>query len=190
MRRAKGKVPLRDVRSLVQEATDPRRPSGERHEAFGELVARFQDMAFACAFSVLGDFYLAEDAAQEAFITAWQRLGQLRAPEAFAGWLRRIVLTQCSRLTRGKRLQIVPLESGSGAPSAGPNPHAAAESRELQTRVLSAIKALPENERQVVTLFYVDGYTQADIGEFLQLPVSTVNKRLYTARRRLERSAV
>ena len=190
MRRRKSRVAVRDLHSLVRKAVDPLSPPGERHEAFGELVAGFQDMAFACAYGVLGDFYLAEDAAQEAFITAWQRLDQLRAPEAFPGWLRRIVLTQCSRLTRGKRLKIVPLESCADAPSAGPDPQAAAEQRELQSRVLSAIRALPVNERQVVTLFYVGGYTQSDIGEFLQVPLSTVTKRLHTARRRLKEGAV
>jgi GNAT superfamily N-acetyltransferase len=51
-----------------------------------------------------------------------------------------------------------------------------------------AIKGLPDNERVVTTLFYVDGYTQADIGQFLEVPVSTVNKRLYTARQRLKES--
>src|ERR1051325_9514194 len=124
MRRGKSRVTVKDVRSLVQEAADSRRPHGERHEAFGELVARFQDMAFACAYAVLGDFYLAEDAAQEAFITAWQSLHQLRAPEAFPGWLRRIVLTRCNRLTRGKRLQVVPLELGANTPAASPDPYA------------------------------------------------------------------
>lgn len=59
---------------------DSRRPLGERHESFGELVVYFQDMAFGCAYAVLGDFYLAEDAAQEAFITAWQSLRQLALP--------------------------------------------------------------------------------------------------------------
>jgi RNA polymerase sigma factor (sigma-70 family) len=181
---------VRDFHSLVQRAADSRNPLADRHDAFGELVIGFQDMAFGYAYGVLGDFYLAEDAAQEAFITAWQRLGQLRAPEAFPGWLRRIVLTQCNRLTRGKRLKIVPLEMGANTPVAGPDPHAAAEQREFRTRVVEAIKALPESERQVVTLFYVNGYTQADIGEFLQVPLSTVNKRLYTARQRLKGSAV
>jgi DNA-directed RNA polymerase specialized sigma24 family protein len=121
MRRAKSRVPVKDVRSLVQEVTDPRRQLGERHEAFGELVARFQDMAFGCAYAVLRDFYLAEDAAQEAFITAWQSLHQLRTPEAFPGWLRRVVLTRCNRLTRGKRLQIVPLDDAQFNPPAGGN---------------------------------------------------------------------
>jgi RNA polymerase sigma factor (sigma-70 family) len=189
MRRAKSRVTVKDVRRLVQEATDSRRPPGERHEAFGELMARFQDMAFACAYAVLGDFYLAEDAAQEAFINAWQSLQQLRTPEAFPGWLRRVVLTRCNRLTRGKRLQVVPLESAADTPSADPDPHTAAEQRELRGKVLEAIKALPENERLVTTLFYVSEYTQADIGEFLQVPLTTVNKRLHAARRRLKESA-
>src|SRR5919107_1492870 len=164
MRRAKGRVPVKDVRSLVQEATDSRRPPGEQHEAFGELVARFQDMAFACAYAVLGDVYLAEDAAQESFITAWQSLQQLRTPEAFPGWLRRVVLTRCNRLTRGKRLQFVPLERAADTPSASPDPHEAADQREVRGRVLEAIRALPEHERLVTTLFYVGEYTQADIG--------------------------
>jgi len=181
---------VKEIHSLVQKAIDSSRPVHERHEAFGELVTGFQDMAFGCAYSVLGDFYLAEDAAQEAFITAWQSLHQLRAAEAFPGWLRRIVLTRCNRLTRGKRLQIVPLELGANTPSASPDPYATMEQRELRSRVLSAIKALPEHERIVTTLFYVDGYTQADIGEFLQVPLTTVTKRLYSARQRLKESVV
>lgn len=188
MRRAKSRVPVKDVRSLVQEINDSRRPLGERHAAFGELVARFQDMAFACAYAVLGDFYLAEDAAQESFINAWQSLQQLRTPEAFPGWLRRVVLTRCNRLTRGKRLQLVPLELAADTPSAFPDPHAVAERREVRGKVLEAIRALPENERLVTTLFYVSEYTQADIGEFLQVPLTTVNKRLHSARRRLKES--
>jgi RNA polymerase sigma factor (sigma-70 family) len=180
---------VRDLHSLIRKALDSLSQPVERQEAFGELVAGFQDMAFACAYGVLGDFYLAEDAAQEAFITAWQRLDQLRAPEAFPGWLRRIVLTQCGRLTRGKRLKIVPLESCADAPDAGPDPQAAAEQRELQARVLAAVGTLPVKERQVVTLFYVGGYTQSDICEFLQVPLPTVTKRLYSARQRLKECA-
>ena len=181
---------MKDFHSIVDKATNSRSQLSERHEAFGELVSGFQDMAFACAYAVLGDFYLAEDAAQEAFITAWQKLHQLRAPEAFPGWLRRIVLTRCNRLTRGKRLQIVPLELVADMPSGGPDPHAATEQRELRRKVLASIKALPEKERLVTTLFYVNGYTQADIGEFLQVPLTTVTKRLYSARQRLKESAV
>ena len=179
---------MRDIESIVLRAADRNGLPAARREAFGELVIRFQDMAFACAFAVLGDVYLAQDTAQEAFVVAWQKLSQLREPAAFAGWFKRIVLTQCNRLTRCKRLQLVPLDHDVSASSI--DPHVAAEQNDLLTKVLQAISALPEKERLVTTLFYIDGYTQADIGDFLEVPVSTVNKRLYSARQRLKSNVV
>ena len=189
MRPAKSSDLVSDVSILIHKARDSRHPLTERHEAFGELIRRYQDMAFGCAYAVLGDFYLAEDAAQEAFITAWQNLNQLRVPMAFSGWLRRIVLTRCNRLTRGQRLSILPLDAGVKSPSPEPDPQFNAEQRDLRAKVLAEIQGLPEKERLVTTLFYVNGYTHSDIGEFLELPVSTVNKRLHSARQRLKKSA-
>ena len=181
---------MRDIDSIVLRAADVSSSPAARREAFGELVIRFQDMAFGCAFAVLGDVYLAQDTAQEAFVIAWQKLAQLREPAAFPGWFKRIVLTQCNRLTRCKRLQIVPLEGEVNASAVDPGPHASAERHDLLAKVLNAINALPENERLVTTLFYIDGYTQADIGDFLEVPISTVNKRLYSARQRLKTNVV
>ena len=181
---------MKDVDEIVRRAADSNSAPEARREAFGELVIRFQDMAFACAFAVLRDSYLAQDTAQEAFVVAWQKLAQLREPAAFPGWFKRIVVTQCTRLTRCKRLQFLPLDAGTDKSTDDPGPHVSAERRDLVTKVLQAINALPENERLVTTLFYVDGYTQSDIGEFLELPVTTVNKRLYSARQRLKGSVV
>jgi RNA polymerase sigma factor (sigma-70 family) len=145
----------------------------------------FQDMAYACAYAVLEDSCLAEDAAQEAFITAWQKLDQLRRPEAFAGWLRRIVLTECNRLTRGKRLLTMPLGDDAQVPSDHADPQTVLERGELTKAVFAAIKRLPENERMVVVLFYVKEYSQSDISAFLEVPLTTIAKRLYSARVRL-----
>lgn len=181
---------MRDIKSIVLRAADARSSPAAQREAFGELVIRFQDMAFACAFAVLGDVYLAQDTAQEAFVVAWQKLAQLREPAAFPGWFKRIVLSQCNRLTRCKRLQLVPLEDEVNAATIDLGPHASAERRDLVAKVMHAINELPENERLVTTLFYVNGYTQADIGDFLEVPVSTVNKRLYSARQRLKSNVV
>ena len=93
---------MSSIHDPVSRASDLNSPLAERHEAFGQLVLRFQDMAFASAYAVLGDAYLAEDVAQDAFVSAWQKLSQLREPAAFPGWFKRIVLRQCNRLTRGK----------------------------------------------------------------------------------------
>ena len=179
---------LKDIHDTISKASDSGSSLSVRHEAFAELVRRFQDMAFGCAYAVLGDAYLAEDVAQDSFVVAWQKLDQLREPEAFPGWFKRIVLSQCNRLTRGKRLQLVPLDAGANNPTSDPSPQVIAEKHQLLNKVLGAIKALPDNERLVTTLFYVNGYTQSDIGQFLEVPVSTINKRLYTARQQLKES--
>src|SRR5262249_27107789 len=160
---------MEEIRALINKAIAVDCVQAERHEAFGKLVLRFQDMAFGCAYAVLGDSYLAEDAAQEAFITAWQKLRQLKEPDAFASWFRQIVLTQCNRLTRGKRLKFVPLEAGLDVASTASDPQAAAERVELMEQVLAAIKALPEHQRMVTTLFYVNEYSQLEISAFLDL---------------------
>ena len=80
-------------------------------DAFAVLVRRFQDMAVGYGYSLLHDFHLAEDAAQEAFFEAYRTLPKLREPAAFAGWFRRIVFKQCDRITRRQTVATVPLET-------------------------------------------------------------------------------
>lgn len=78
--------------------------------AFDRVVKQFEDMAVGYAYSLLGDFHLAEDAAQEAFIEAYFCLVNLNLPMAFPSWFRKIVFKQCDRIRRRKRLDTVPLE--------------------------------------------------------------------------------
>ncbi len=176
---------MNETRALVIRATDSDAALADRHEAFCELVRIFQDMAYAYAYAVLGDFYLAEDAAQEAFISAWQKLGQLRQPEAFPGWFRRVVLTECNRLTRGKRPRTLSLDEGAHLHTPLADPQTAIERDELTKAVFIAIKKLSLNERMVVVLFYVKEYSQSEISAFLDVPLTTVAKRLYSAKLRL-----
>ncbi len=176
---------MNEARDLVVKAMDADATLAERHAAFGGLVRAFQDMAYACAYAVLGDFQLAEDAAQEAFVSAWQKLSQLRQPEAFPGWFRCIVLTECNRLTRGKRLRITSLDDGARVPSIPDDPQTAIEQDELKKAVFAAIEKLPEKERLIVILFYLKEHSQSHISQFLEVPMTTVAKRLYSARVRL-----
>ena len=176
---------MNETRALVIRATDSDATLAEKHKAFCELVRIFQDMAYACAYAVLGDFYLAEDAAQEAFISAWQKLGQLRQPEAFPGWFRRVVLTECNRLARGKRPRTMSLDEGANLHTPLTDPQTAIERDQLTKAVFTAIEKLPANERIVVMLFYLKEHSQSDISAFLEVPLTTVAKRLYSARIRL-----
>jgi RNA polymerase sigma factor (sigma-70 family) len=146
-------------------------------EAFGILVRRFQDMAVGYGYSILHDFQLAEDAAQEAFFEAYRTLSKLREPAAFAGWFRRIVFKQCDRITRRRVVATVPLE-------VAPDPvQTTDEGRKAE--VFDAVRQLPEHERSAMTLFYIGGYSMEEVAGFLEVPVSTIKGRLHSARERL-----
>ena len=177
---------MRDICSLIRGAADPEARPDDRLEAFSQIVRRFQDMVYGCAYAILGDAHRAEDAAQETFLAAYRKLDQLRRPEAFASWLRRIVITQCGRMTRGRHRAGQPLESVAEPASGEPTPAEVAERRELTDRVTAALRSLPEPQRMPLTLYYINGYTQKEVAEFLDVPVGTVKSRLHNSRRRLK----
>lgn len=154
--------------------------------AFGRIVERFQDMAYGYAHAILGDFHLAQDAAQEAFIEAYRNLPKLRDPAAFPGWFRRVVYYRCTRLTRGRRVSTTPLDDALEVPDADSDPVRTLESREVRDKVTEAIRSLSRPQREVTTLFYVNGYSQRDIADFLEVPVNTVKSRLHASRKHLE----
>jgi RNA polymerase sigma factor (sigma-70 family) len=176
---------MEELDSLIVTLQTTHFPTTRRHEAFGELVRRFQDMAYGYALGMLGDSDLAEDVAQEAFLTAYQKLGQLREPKAFPGWLRRIVFTQCNRVTRRRHVSLQSFENMADLPSGYPGPPAVIESEELKEQVLAAIQTLPEQQRLAVVLVYIDGYSQKEVAEFLEIPVTALKKRLQRARSHL-----
>lgn len=170
---------MKELRSLIMRAQ-----LGDLN-AFDTIVRRFQDMAVGYAYSILGDFHLAEDAAQEAFVRAYCDLSKLRQPEAFSAWFRRIIFKHCDRITRGKSLGTVPLEEAVEMPSKSKGPAEAVEEKEMKKLVLSSIKSLPKRERMATVLFYISGYSHQEIAKFLGLPLTTVNHRLRSSRKRL-----
>lgn len=157
----------------------------ERRAAFDEIVPLFQKMAFAVAYGVLQDVHMAEDVVQEAFIATYLRIEQLREPEAFPAWFKRIVLTQADRQIRGQKPHIEPIESRYDIAVENPSPEALVEEIEMQNQVQIAIDALPEHERAVTEGFYLQGESQKEIAERLQVPLTTVKKRLQYAREHL-----
>ncbi len=149
-------------------------------DAFAEVVRRFQDMAVGYAYATLGDWQDAQDAAQEAFIAAWCGLMHLREAAAFPGWFRRIVHSQANRRLRVMAPPLVSLEQ------VGPIALAEAEPDDVADRVAAALAALPEPQRIVVLLHYMNDYRLGEIAAFLEIPLGTVKSRLYHARKRMK----
>jgi RNA polymerase sigma factor (sigma-70 family) len=153
--------------------------------AFADLVSRFQDIAVAYATSLLGDYHLAEDAAQNAFADAYRLLASLREPAAFGGWLRTIVFKHCDRERRARQLPLAGLDAALAVASSDPSPLDALVSAEHSAALRDAIAGLTEAEQQVVLLYYMGGHTQTEIANFLGTTPNAVKTRLYSARRRL-----
>jgi RNA polymerase sigma factor (sigma-70 family) len=155
--------------------------------AFSELVRAYQDIAVAYATSILKDYHLAEDAAQEAFVEAYRELASLREPAAFAAWFRTIIFKHCDRMTRRKRRPLIALEAALEVASPAPTPEESLESQEIKASVWKAIAALSDSERAVVLLYYMGEHSQAVIAEFLNVTTNAVKTRLYSARKRLRK---
>src|SRR5262249_43449773 len=171
---------MTELQALVRAAQDVDK------DAFGQVVMRFQDMAYASAYATVGDACLAQDIAQEAFLDAYLNLSKLRDPAAFPGWFRRIVIGNSHRERRRQPVTTVPLEDVGSLYISLPDPALTLEETQLRQDVHSAIQRLPQSQRLVTVLFYVEGYSQQEIADYLELPVSTVKKRLFDARQKLK----
>jgi RNA polymerase sigma factor (sigma-70 family) len=155
-------------------------------EAYDAIVRRFQDMAMGYAYSLLGDFHLAEDAAQEAFLGAYRNLPQLHTAAAFTSWFRQIVFNTCQQFRRRGRDREVSLEAVGEWAASSPDPAEQIEESQLQQRILQIIGALPKAEAEAITLFYISEYSQREIAEFLDTSVDTIKNRLRSGRKKLQ----
>lgn len=138
-------------------------------------------MALGYAWSRLGDRQTAEDAVQNAFIAAWRSLDQIRDPDRFPGWLRRVVHSHCERLRRVPRVPTVELDDIAHVPASAPD----AEARGRAARLEQAVATLPDRLRNVVMLFYYGERSMREVGRFLGLRESTIKRRLYEGRQQL-----
>ncbi|HUR83258.1 MAG TPA: sigma-70 family RNA polymerase sigma factor [Thermoanaerobaculia bacterium] len=164
---------------IVDRARNDDLPVDQQHAAFTELVRRFEEAAFAWALQLLGDPDEAKDATQDAFLTAWLKLRQLREPAAFGAWLKRLIATQCNRRLRKRVLTSVIPSEVEGPPTSstveGP-------STSLGMTLARAMSRLSESEYRVVVLFYFLGRRLDEIASILGMPRGTVGKRLHCAR--------
>ena len=136
------------------------------------------------ALSVTGRHEDAEDAAQEAFLVALDRLEECRSPERFGGWLMTIVRNRSKNLVRREALRETD-EVPPGARSRIPTPDRVAETAELRAQLRAALMDLPEMQRQIVLLHDLEGWKHREIADRLDLPCGTVRSHLHFARKAL-----
>ena len=153
-------------------------------DAFGSLVERYKRSAYAVALSVTGRHEDAQDAAQESFLVALQRLDECRSPERFAGWLMTIVRNRARNLVRREVLRDTDPVPES-AQSRSPTPERDLETLELRRSLVEALAGLSEVQRQIVLLHDLEGWKHREIADRLELPSGTVRSHLHFARKAL-----
>ena len=158
---------------------------GDRR-AFDELVRRTEARVRAVALVLLGDPAAAEDAAQEAFLRAFRRASAYRGEGSVGAWLCRISVRCAQDALRraGRRRRLFELVRGQ--PDREPvRASGTAERLGLRAELVSALRLLPDAEREALLLKEVAGMTYREIAETGGIPLGTVQSRIHRARRRL-----
>ena len=164
-------------------------------EAFNRLILAYQDRVYNQAFRVLGEYQSADDATQEAFISAYKSIRSFRGG-SFRAWLLRIVTNACyDELRRKKRRPTTPLEpvddegdeieSPSWIADPGELPEDNIARAELANAIQACLDQLSEDFRVVVVLVDVQGLDYLEASEVIGKPLGTIKSRLARARNRM-----
>ena len=168
--------------------------SGE-DEAFSVLVRKYQRRVHALIWRKIGDFHIAEEITQDAFLKVYKKLSTLKNPNLFDGWLyviaNRLCLNWIQRnkpAIREQSIEATPIEEIEKSFYANyESEHREAETAEHQREIVkNLLEKLPESERTVMTLHYLGEMSCKAIGEFLGVSPNTVKSRLQRARNRLK----
>lgn len=149
--------------------------------AFVQIVARHQAMVTGVAYAILGDFAGSEDAAQEAFLTAWRRIHDLREPGKLKSWLCQISRNAAlGHLRRARGTE--PLEEALETAESAPGPAEQAATEEEAKLVRDTLAQLPENYRVPLILYYREGQSISAVATTLGLSDDAVKQRLSRGR--------
>ena len=161
--------------------------------AFAQIVRQYQSLVSGVLFSATGDFHKSEDFAQETFLIAWQKLGELRETEHLAAWLCTIARNLVHRSHRKPTLPTTPLTDDTGglatsglASAAHAPPDAELIRKEQSEFVWSAIGEIDEKYRETLVLYYRSGQSVREIASATASTEEAVRQRLVRARKSLK----
>jgi RNA polymerase sigma-70 factor, ECF subfamily len=144
-------------------------------QTFATQVTDMERSLYRVARGYLADGADCADAVQEALLKAWEKRDTLRELQYFRTWLTRILINECKTTLR-KRKRLQPTD-----PALLPEPTPA----EAKSSLSDALNALEPRDRSPLVLYYLEGYSVAEIASLLRLPQGTVKCRLHRARKKL-----
>lgn len=161
--------------------------NGGEHQAFGELVRRYQNSVFNVCYRIMGERREAEDMTQDAFLRAHDRLRTYDPDRPFGPWIRRVGANLCLNNIKQRRLTTLPLEEELEGITrkVSERPEAAQAHAERATIIRDAILALPGHYRAVIELRHFFDMSYQEISAALEIPLSDVKSHLFRARQTL-----
>ena len=167
-------------------------------DAFNRLVLSYQDQVYNLAYRMLGDDDSAEDATQNAFISAYRNLATYRGG-SFRSWLLRILTNTCiDELRRRKCHPVFALEPETNAGEEiesprwladdNPSPEETVERTEMERIIQHSLNELPDEFRSVVVMVDIQGMDYEEVSAVIGKPLGTIKSRLVRARLKLRRS--
>jgi RNA polymerase sigma-70 factor (ECF subfamily) len=172
---------LADMNTVSDEVLVARTCAGET-AAYGALVSRYENAARVVALKYVRNHHVAEDVVQQAFLRSYEKLGTLRDRSRFGSWLMRIVQNEACNFATRSNHAAAPLTEATERELA-----ADTESLDDETQLaVRLLNLLPEHERLVISLHYMDGHSVAEIAQMTGRPIGTITKQLSRATKRLQ----
>jgi len=157
---------------------------GDRLAQF-RLYKLYSRAMFNICTRILGDHAAAEDALQEAFISAFKKLHTFEGRATFGAWLKRIVVNKCLSTISRKKIYTETLDDNMEFVDDGEEAGGLVESDLHDKTIYEAIKGLPQGCRIIFTLYQMEGYDHQEIGEILGVSVSTSKSQYHRAKKLL-----
>ena len=159
--------------------------TGDRQAQF-RLYQLYSKAMYNICSRMLGNSSLAEDALQEAFISAFSKLHTYQGRASFGAWLKRIVINKCLSAIKKQRIQYEPLEDSQLENL--PDRKTSIESSPIDPRLIhQAIKELPDGCRVIFTLYQLEGYDHKEISSILGITESTAKSQYHRAKKLLRK---
>ena len=162
--------------------------AGEQN-AYEVLVTRYQKAVISSAMMVTKNYFMAEDAAQDAFVTAWMKLDTLQEPKKYGSWVCRIA-KNCALNMISRYRSFLPLDVVDNldiSDDQSQNPSVLYALSEEKNEVSNSIGKLPEKVRQIIHLHYFEDLSIAEIADRMRISEGTVKRQLHDGRKRIRK---
>ena len=163
---------------------------------FATLIGRYRDRGFSLALRILRNREDAEEALQDAFVRAYNGLAKFEGASSFGTWFYRILYNVCMTSLGNRKADAIYEDAGEGGPPDPgtepelPGDYSGLEMRDLVSCVEAVVSRLPAKYASIISMFYVQELTYAEIGVVTGLPAGTVKTHLFRARLQLQKAVL